>query len=156
MNDFNEPKKSSARAAAMARTWAARREWAANPMCCCGCGAKLTVAKDPEQQRLFAQGQRLNRLFPSSGFDVHLLGKLDKDGGGGTGSCGRHKPVRPCRLHPIVVDCRTAHLLKPAQEFRVERHRQNRTSATRRRRSGRYRVVENGAAPPTSTYIVKI
>ena len=63
MNDFNEPKKSSARAAAMAKTWAARREWAANPVC--GCSAKLAVSKDPEHQRLFCQGHdgRLHKLL---------------------------------------------------------------------------------------------
>jgi hypothetical protein len=65
MNDFNEPKKSSARAAAMAKTWAARGEFAANPVCCCGCGAKLVVGKDSQRQRLFAQGHdgRLHKLL---------------------------------------------------------------------------------------------
>src|ERR1035437_4084803 len=41
MSDATETKKSMARAAAMAKTWAARREFAANPVCCCGCGTKL-------------------------------------------------------------------------------------------------------------------
>src|ERR1035437_6186887 len=69
MNDSSEQtieiKKSTARAAAMAKTWAARREWTANPVCCCGCGTKLAVGKDPERQRLFAQGHdgRLHRLL---------------------------------------------------------------------------------------------
>ena len=65
MSDTAETKKSTARAAAMAKTWAARREWAANPMCCCGCGAKLAIAKNPEQQRLFAQGHdgRLHKFL---------------------------------------------------------------------------------------------
>jgi hypothetical protein len=60
-----EIKKSTARAAAMAKTWAVRREFAANPVCCCGCGAKLAVSKDPEQQRLFCQGHdgRLHKLL---------------------------------------------------------------------------------------------
>ena len=60
-----EIKKSTARAAAMAKTWAARREFAANPVCCCGCGAKLAVGKDPEHQRLFCQGHdgRLHKLL---------------------------------------------------------------------------------------------
>jgi hypothetical protein len=60
-----EIKKSTARAAAMAKTWAARREWAANPVCCCGCGAKLAVGKDPEHQRLFCQGHdgRLHKML---------------------------------------------------------------------------------------------
>jgi hypothetical protein len=59
-----EIKKSMARAAAMAKTWAARREWAANPVCCCGCGTKLAVSKDPERQHLFCQGHdgRLHKL----------------------------------------------------------------------------------------------
>src|ERR1017187_7246982 len=56
MNDTTETKKSRARSAAMARSCAARHEWAANPVCCCGCGAKLVVSKAPEQQRLFCQG----------------------------------------------------------------------------------------------------
>jgi hypothetical protein len=65
MSDTTETKKSMARAAAMAKTWAARREWAANPVCCCGCGAKLAVAKDPKDQRLFCQGHdgRLHKLL---------------------------------------------------------------------------------------------
>ena len=65
MSDTTETKKSTARSAAMARTWAARREWAANPVCCCGCGAKLAVSKNPEQQRLFAQGHdgRLHKFL---------------------------------------------------------------------------------------------
>src|ERR1035441_8866184 len=62
---MTETKKSTARAAAMAKTWAARREWAANPVCCCGCGAKLAVGKDPERQRLFCQGHdgRLHKFL---------------------------------------------------------------------------------------------
>ena len=65
MSDASETTKSTARAAAMAKTWAARREWTANPVCCCGCGAKLAVGKDPEHQRLFCQGHdgRLNKLL---------------------------------------------------------------------------------------------
>src|ERR1035437_8819608 len=65
MSDTTETKKSTARAAAMAKTWAARREWAANPMCCCGCGAKLAIAKDPKGQRLFCQGHdgRLHKFL---------------------------------------------------------------------------------------------
>ena len=64
MSDASETTKSTARAAAMAKTWAARREWTANPVCCCGCGAKLAVGKDPEHQRLFCQGHdgRLHKL----------------------------------------------------------------------------------------------
>src|ERR1035437_4228906 len=65
MSDTTEKKKSMARAAAMAKTWATRREFAANPVCCCGCGAKLAVGKDPEHQRLFCQGHdgRLHKLL---------------------------------------------------------------------------------------------
>ena len=65
MSDITETKKSTARAAAMAKTWAARREFAANPVCCCGCGAKLAVAKNPKRQRLFCQGHdgRLHKLL---------------------------------------------------------------------------------------------
>src|ERR1035437_9800236 len=65
MSDTTETKKTAARAAAMAKTWAARREFAASPVCCCGCGAKLAVAKDPEHQRLFCQGHdgRLHKLL---------------------------------------------------------------------------------------------
>ena len=65
MSDTMETKKSTTRAAAMAKTWAVRREWAANPVCCCGCGTKLVVSKNPEQQRLFAQGHdgRLHKFL---------------------------------------------------------------------------------------------
>ena len=47
----------------MRAAWAKRRanadieaEWLAHPVCCCGCGARLEVAKDPEQQRSFKPG----------------------------------------------------------------------------------------------------
>ena len=65
MSDATETTKNATRGAAMARTWAARREWAVNPRCCCGCGTKLTVAKNPEHQRLFCQGHdgRLHKLL---------------------------------------------------------------------------------------------
>src|SRR5665647_2863711 len=65
MSDVTETTKSTARAAAMAKTWAARREFAVNPVCCCGWGAKLAVSKDPEQQRLFCLGHdgRLHKLL---------------------------------------------------------------------------------------------
>lgn len=65
MSDTTETKKSMARATAMAKTWAARREWAANPVCCCGCGTKLAAGKDPDHQRLFCQGHdgRLHKLL---------------------------------------------------------------------------------------------
>jgi hypothetical protein len=65
MSDSTETKKNPTRGAAMAKVWAARREFAANPVCCCGCGAKLAVGKDPEHQRLFCQGHdgRLHKLL---------------------------------------------------------------------------------------------
>lgn len=65
MSDVTETTKNTTRGAAMAKVWAARREWAANPMCCCGCGTKLAVSKAPEQQRLFCQGHdgRLHKLL---------------------------------------------------------------------------------------------
>ena len=65
MSDSTETKKNPTRGAAMAKVWAARREFAANPVCCCGCGAKLAVSKDPERQRLFRQGHdgRLHKLL---------------------------------------------------------------------------------------------
>lgn len=56
MTDSTENPKNAARSAAMAKIWAARREWAAVPTCCCGCGTALAVNKDPERQRLFCQG----------------------------------------------------------------------------------------------------
>jgi hypothetical protein len=65
MNDSTETTKNPTRAAAMAKTWAVRREWAANPVCCCGCGGKLAVAQNTERQRLFCQGHdgRLHKLL---------------------------------------------------------------------------------------------
>jgi hypothetical protein len=65
MSDVTETKKNATRGAAMAKTWAARRAWAENPVCCCGCGTKLAVGKDPEHQRLFCQGHdgRLHKLL---------------------------------------------------------------------------------------------
>src|ERR1035438_3114763 len=51
------------RSEAMRAAWAKRRanagveaEWLAHPVCCCGCGARLEVAKNPEQQRSFRPG----------------------------------------------------------------------------------------------------
>ena len=64
MNDSTETTKNPTRAAAMAKTWVVRREWAANPVCCCGCGGKLAVAQNTERQRLFCQGHdgRIHKL----------------------------------------------------------------------------------------------
>ena len=47
----------------MRKAWEKRRasatmevEWLAHPVCCCGCGARLGVAKNPEKQRSFKPG----------------------------------------------------------------------------------------------------
>ena len=47
----------------MRAAWAKRRatagvdaEWLAHPVCCCGCSARLDVAKNPENQRFFKPG----------------------------------------------------------------------------------------------------
>ncbi len=56
MTDSTVNPKNAARSAAMSKVWAARREWAANPVCSCGCGGKLAVAKAADQQKLFCQG----------------------------------------------------------------------------------------------------
>ena len=50
------PKKSATRASAMAKVWEGRRQWAMAPTCCCGCDARLALAKNPEQQKLFKPG----------------------------------------------------------------------------------------------------
>jgi hypothetical protein len=47
----------------MRKAWEKRRasaakgvEWLANPVCCCGCSARLDVAKNPEHQSSFKPG----------------------------------------------------------------------------------------------------
>jgi len=47
----------------MRAAWAKRRatagvdaEWLAHPECCCGCRARLEIAKNPERQRYFKPG----------------------------------------------------------------------------------------------------
>src|ERR1039457_863111 len=47
----------------MRKAWDKRRanaakgvDWLAHPTCCCGCGARLEGAKNPEQQRSFKPG----------------------------------------------------------------------------------------------------
>jgi len=64
MTDSTESKNPD-RSAAMARVWATRRERAANPVCCCGCGTALAVGKDPKRQKLFCHGHdgRLHSLL---------------------------------------------------------------------------------------------
>src|ERR1017187_3848461 len=59
----NEKRPATPRSEAMRKAWAKRRanasigaEWLAHPVCCCGCGARLDVAKNPEQQRSFKPG----------------------------------------------------------------------------------------------------
>ena len=59
----NEKRSATSRSEAMRAAWAKRRanagveaEWLAHPVCCCGCRARLDVAKNPEQQRSFKPG----------------------------------------------------------------------------------------------------
>src|ERR1019366_8214144 len=59
----NEKRPATARSEAMRKAWAKRRanagveaEWLARPECCCGCSARLEIAKNPEQQRSFKPG----------------------------------------------------------------------------------------------------
>jgi hypothetical protein len=59
----NEKRPATSRSEAMRAAWAKRRanagvgaEWLACPVCCCGCGARLEVAKNPVQQRSFKPG----------------------------------------------------------------------------------------------------
>jgi hypothetical protein len=65
MSDSTETTKNATRGAAMTKVWGARRAWAQNPVCCCGCGTKLAVSKNLERQRLFCQGHdgRLHKLL---------------------------------------------------------------------------------------------
>jgi hypothetical protein len=53
----------TSRSEAMRAAWAKRRasatmeaEWLAHPVCCCGCSARLEVAKNPEHQKSFKPG----------------------------------------------------------------------------------------------------
>jgi hypothetical protein len=59
----NEKRPATPRSEAMRAAWAKRRasaavetDWFKQPVCCCGCGAKLEVAKNPEKQRSFRAG----------------------------------------------------------------------------------------------------
>src|ERR1039457_4423271 len=59
----NEKRPATPRSEAMRKAWAKRRanagveaEWLAHPECCCGCRARLDVAKNPEHQRFFKPG----------------------------------------------------------------------------------------------------
>ena len=55
MNDSAESK-NPARAAAMAKVWAARRAWAMAPTCCCGCEERLEIATIQGRQKFFRAG----------------------------------------------------------------------------------------------------
>src|ERR1039458_8612744 len=59
----NEKRPAASRSEAMRAAWAKRRanadveaEWLAHPVSCCGCRARLDVAKNPEKQRYFKPG----------------------------------------------------------------------------------------------------
>jgi hypothetical protein len=59
----NEKRPTTPRSEAMRAAWAKRRasatmeaEWLARPECCCGCRARLEVAKNQEHQRYFKPG----------------------------------------------------------------------------------------------------
>ena len=59
----NEKRPATSRSEAMRAAWAKRRasagveaEWLAHPVCCCGCSARLAVAKNPERQSSFKPG----------------------------------------------------------------------------------------------------
>ena len=58
-----EKRPPTTRSESMRKAWERRRshanmeaEWLADPVCCCGCSARLQVAKNPEQQRSFKPG----------------------------------------------------------------------------------------------------
>jgi hypothetical protein len=57
-SEISEKRPATPRSEAMRKAWAKRRanagveaEWLAHPVCCCGCSARLEVAKKPERQR---------------------------------------------------------------------------------------------------------
>src|ERR1017187_792717 len=59
----NDKRPTTPRSEAMRAAWAKRRasagveaEWLARPECCCGCSARLAVAKNPERQSSFKPG----------------------------------------------------------------------------------------------------
>src|ERR1017187_8765097 len=59
----NEKQPTTPRSEAMRKAWDKRRasaaigaEWLARPECCCGCRARLDVAKNAEHQRSFKPG----------------------------------------------------------------------------------------------------
>jgi hypothetical protein len=59
----NQKRPTTSRSEAMRKAWDKRRanaatgaEWLAHPECCCGCSARLDVAKNPERQSSFKPG----------------------------------------------------------------------------------------------------
>jgi hypothetical protein len=59
----NEKRPATTRSEAMRKAWEKRRatatieiEWLSHPVCCCGCSARLDVAKNPEHQSSFKPG----------------------------------------------------------------------------------------------------
>src|ERR1035437_7564979 len=62
-SETSEKRPAASRSEAMRKAWEKRRataalekEWLAHPVCCCGCRARLEVAKNPEHQRYFKPG----------------------------------------------------------------------------------------------------
>src|SRR5664280_804715 len=61
--EITEKRPATPRSDAMRKAWDKRRanatmeaEWLAHPVCCCGCSARLEVAKNPEHQSSFKPG----------------------------------------------------------------------------------------------------
>jgi hypothetical protein len=62
-SEDSEERPATPRSEAMRKAWDKRRanatmeaEWLAHPVCCCGCSARLEVAKNPEHQSSFKPG----------------------------------------------------------------------------------------------------
>ena len=62
-SETSEKRPATPRSEAMRKAWDKRRasaameaEWLAHPECCCGCRARLDVAKNPERQSSFKPG----------------------------------------------------------------------------------------------------
>ena len=62
-SEDSEERPATPRSEAMRKAWDKRRanatmeaEWLAHPVCCCGCSARLDVAKNPECQSSFKPG----------------------------------------------------------------------------------------------------
>src|SRR5664279_3621214 len=61
--EIAEKRPATPRSDAMRKAWEKRHasaaigaEWLSHPVCCCGCSARLDVAKNPEHQRYFKPG----------------------------------------------------------------------------------------------------